>query len=181
MQAGEIKVYNQRSVLDRDFATGENYVSLEKFQELHAFETFPGDLLITTRGSIGRCAILPEDAERGILHPCLMRIQVDQRKVSARFLEILIQDGDFILEQLRLLSNATTIDVIYSDTLKEVSIVVPPLKDQDLIVRFTERETARIDELMAKVRDAIDSLKEFRTALISAAVTGKIDVRGEVA
>ena len=42
-------------------------------------------------------------------------------------------------------------------------------------------ETARIDALIAKVRDAIDRLKELRTALISAAVTGKIDVREEVA
>jgi hypothetical protein len=42
-----------------------------------------------------------------------------------------------------------------------------------------DRETAKIDALIAKVRDAIDRLKEFRTALISAAVTGKIDVRGE--
>jgi type I restriction enzyme S subunit len=85
MQAGDIKVYNQRSVLDRDFSGGENYVSLEKFAELRAFETFPGDLLITTRGSIGRCAVLPKDAERGILHPCLMRVQPDQRTILLRF------------------------------------------------------------------------------------------------
>ena len=42
---------------------------------------------------------------------------------------------------------------------------------------FLDREAARIDALIAKVRQAIDHLKEFRTALISAAVTGKIDVR----
>ena len=40
-------------------------------------------------------------------------------------------------------------------------------------------ETARIDALIAKVREAGDRLKELRTALISAAVTGKIDVREE--
>ena len=70
MQTGEIKVYNQRSVIDRDFSGGENYsIAVEKFAELRAFETFPGDLLITTRGSIGHCAVLPADAERGVLHP----------------------------------------------------------------------------------------------------------------
>ena len=51
----------------------------------------------------------------------------------------------------------------------------------DAIAAFLDRETARIDALVAKVRDAIDRLKELRTALISAAVTGKIDVREEVA
>ena len=54
-------------------------------------------------------------------------------------------------------------------------------REQERHRRFLDRETARIDALVAKVRDAIDRLKELRTALISAAVTGKIDVREEVA
>ncbi len=58
---------------------------------------------------------------------------------------------------------------------------MPPVTEQSAIVDFLDRETARIDALVAKVRDAIDRLKELRTALISAAVTGKIDVREEVA
>ncbi len=55
------------------------------------------------------------------------------------------------------------------------------MSEQRAIAAFLDRETARIDALVAKVRDAIDRLKELRTALISAAVTGKIDVRGEAA
>ena len=180
MQAGHIKVYNQRSVIDRDFSGGENYVSLEKFAELRAFETFPGDLLITTRGSIGRCAVLPDDAERGILHPCLMRVQSDQRRILTRFLEIQIEEAAIVLDQLRFMSNATTIDVIYSESLREVWLTLPPLMEQAAIAAFLDRETARIVALVAKVRDAIERLKELRTALISAAVTGKIDVREEV-
>jgi hypothetical protein len=39
---------------------------------------------------------------------------------------------------------------------------------------------SKLDALISKVREAIDRLREYRTALISAAVTGKIDVRGEV-
>lgn len=58
--------------------------------------------------------------------------------------------------------------------------VLPPV-ERRAIVTFLDRKTAHIDSLVAKVRDAIDRLKELRTALISAAVTGKIDVREEVA
>ena len=54
---------------------------------------------------------------------------------------------------------------------------VPHLSEQRAIAAFLDRETAQIDALVAKVREAIDRLKELRTALISAAVTGKIDVR----
>ncbi len=177
MQGGDIKVYNQRSVLDRDFSGGENYVSFAKFAELRAFETFPGDLLITTRGSIGRCAVLPDGAERGILHPCLMRVQPDRSRILTRFLEIQIEECGIVLDQLRFMSNATTIDVIYSESLREVWLTLPPMEEHAAACAFLDAEAARIDSLVAKVREAIERLKELRTALISAAVTGKIDVR----
>jgi type I restriction enzyme S subunit len=66
------------------------------------------------------------------------------------------------------------------DQLGNVSIPFPSGPEQRAIAAFLDRETARIDTLVAKVRDAVDRLKELRTALISAAVTGKMDVRGEV-
>ncbi len=62
-----------------------------------------------------------------------------------------------------------------------IPIVVPPTAEQEAIATFLDHETTRIDALVAKVREAIDRLKELRTALVSAAVTGKIDVREEVA
>jgi len=58
---------------------------------------------------------------------------------------------------------------------------VPPSDEQRAIATFLDREIARIDALVAKVHEAIERLKEYRTALISAAVTGRIDVREEVA
>jgi type I restriction enzyme S subunit len=181
MQTGEIKVYNQRTVIDHDFHGGNNYVSLEKFAELRAFETFPGDLLITTRGSIGRCAVLPPDAEPGLLHPSLIRVQPDQTRILTDFLETQIGECEIVLDQLRLMSNATTIDVIYSDSLREVWLTIPPLREQTEIVAFVVAENAKIDALVKKIGATIAGLKELRTAVISAAVTGMIDVRGEAA
>jgi len=67
------------------------------------------------------------------------------------------------------------------DLLRSIRVPTPPLSEQQAITAFLDRETARLDALVAKVREAIDRLKELRTALISAAVTGKIDVRGQVA
>ena len=64
-----------------------------------------------------------------------------------------------------------------------VQFFVPlaPQTEQRAIAAFLDRETAKIDALIAKVRRATDHLKEYRTALISAAVTGKIDVRKDAA
>ncbi|HEX9563380.1 MAG TPA: restriction endonuclease subunit S [Gemmatimonadaceae bacterium] len=64
-----------------------------------------------------------------------------------------------------------------TDTIGDIYLPRPSDAEQETIVQFLDRETARIDALVAKVRDAIERLKELRTALISAAVTGKIDVR----
>lgn len=93
MQEGIVKVYNQLSVIDNNFVDGENYISEEKFAQLSSFQTFPGDVLVTTRGTIGRAAILPLNAGRGILHPCLLRVQVDELKLLSEFLVALVQDS----------------------------------------------------------------------------------------
>ena len=65
--------------------------------------------------------------------------------------------------------------------LKKARIYLPPLPEQRAIAAYLDRETERIDALIDRVEDAIDRLSGYRTALISAAVTGQIDVRGEIA
>jgi type I restriction enzyme S subunit len=53
----------------------------------------------------------------------------------------------------------------------------PPLVEQVAIAAYLDAETARTDMLVSKEEEAIERLGEYRTALITAAVTGKIDVR----
>jgi type I restriction enzyme S subunit len=66
---------------------------------------------------------------------------------------------------------------LYFDEFGQILLPYPPLHEQRAIVNHLDRETAKLDALAAKVRAAIGCLDEYRTALISAAVTGKIDVR----
>ena len=60
---------------------------------------------------------------------------------------------------------------------EDLDVLLPPLAEQDHVAAFLDRETAKTDALITKIGRAIDHLTEFRTAVISAAVTGKIDVR----
>jgi type I restriction enzyme S subunit len=62
----------------------------------------------------------------------------------------------------------------------ELRTALPPLSEQRAIVAFLDRETAKIDTLVAQAESAISLLTERRSALISAAVTGQIDVRNAV-
>jgi type I restriction enzyme S subunit len=177
MEESDVKIYNQKSVISKDFEYGENYISFDKFEDLKEFQTYPGDFLITTRGTIGRCAILPPDSEKGILHPCLMRLQTNKNVVDDRFLEILIEESQVILEQLKLKSNGTTIEVIYQDSLKNVTVLLPPLHEQLLIAEYLDLKTNRIDILIHQIETSVNLLREYRSSLINAAVTGKIDLR----
>ncbi len=70
---------------------------------------------------------------------------------------------------------------IRMDQWRNVVVPLPPHSEQRAIAAFLDRETAKIDTLIGKIRRAVDLLRESRTALISAAVTGKIDIREETA
>ncbi|WP_419918877.1 restriction endonuclease subunit S [Candidatus Poriferisocius sp.] len=61
-----------------------------------------------------------------------------------------------------------------------VHVPVPPVGEQRAITAFLDKRTERIDRLCSRVEEAIERLHEYRTALVTAAVTGKIDVREEV-
>jgi type I restriction enzyme S subunit len=63
------------------------------------------------------------------------------------------------------------------DLLRSMRVPLPPVSEQQQIVEFLDGATVRVDSLVQRVRTAINRLHEFRAALISAAVTGKIDVR----
>ena len=79
--------------------------------------------------------------------------------------------------EFRRLTMGSTHQTIYMPDVGRFSTPVPQVPEQDQMVAFIREETAAVDSLIAKVRKAIDLLKEFRTGLISAAVTGQIDVR----
>lgn len=115
--------------------------------------------------------------------PCLLL----QRVAAIKFLPMLNRDFFY-----RILSSPLFVDYFTPDTtgvsvphispdqIKKFPIPVPPLSEQQAIADYLDRETAWIDALVRKVEVAIERLQEYRTALITAAVTGKIDVRGAV-
>ena len=176
LEIGDIKIYNQRTVIDDDYLGGQNYISQDKFESLKSFESFPGDILVTTRGTIGRASIVPENAKKGILHPCLIRIQLNENLLLPEYLLMALNQSNLLISQLAYLSNSTTIEVIYSYTIANVSLPIPPIAEQKEILLFLNNKIKKIDILRNKAHSSINLLKEHRASLISAAVTGKIMV-----
>ena len=83
--------------------------------------------------------------------------------------------------QKALMGKGYTVVHIYADQLRELIVALPPATEQEAIGTALNRATSRIDALIAKTQRSIDLLKERRSALITAAVTGQIDLRGEIA
>jgi len=177
MNGGDIKVYTQRNVIDKDLDKGEQYISFEKFKSLQSFQVYPGDILVTSRGTIGSTVLVTNSSEHGILHPCLIKVTPDIKKINPYYLMVLIQDSQLLKKQLLFLSNATTIDVIYSGTLANIKLPIPSIKEQNKILNFIEIKTNKINSLINQNTELLNYMKEYRTRLIADVVTGKLDVR----
>jgi type I restriction enzyme S subunit len=85
--------------------------------------------------------------------------------------------SELAFAQMDEITRGGTMDIINLSTISALFMSLPPRVEQTKILEKARAESSRIDSLLARVRDAIDRLTDLRTALISAAVTGKIDVR----
>jgi type I restriction enzyme S subunit len=79
----------------------------------------------------------------------------------------------FFVKEMNLVTRAS----LSQDLLKRLPVLLPPIEEQKAIAQNLEQRAGKIDQQKAKIKQAIDLLKEYRTALITNAVTGKIDVR----
>ena len=175
-----IRVYNQQSVYNEDFSKSDIFISEEKFNELRSFIVQPKDVLITSRGTIGKMTIVSENGEIGVLHPCLIRLRLNEDKLIPKYLWWYVNHSSFFIESVKIASNSTTIEVIYTETLSSVKIPIPTVTEQLAILEFLNVKIPIIDTIISNERKKIELLKEYRQSLISEAVTGKIDVRNEV-
>jgi restriction endonuclease S subunit len=138
-----------------------------------------GDLLFARSGAtVGKTFRYEGSWGRAAYAGYLIRARLDPRKGDGGFLQYFTTSSSY-WDWLRSNFIQATIQNVSAERYANLAIPVPGLTEQHAIVSCLDREKAKIDALVAKVREAIGRLKEFRTALISAAVTGKIDVREE--
>jgi len=141
---------------------------------LSRFLVKAGDIILAMTGAtIGKSAVF-DSTQMALLN---QRVGVIRAKnVHQKFLAYFIHSDQY-KARIDDLCFGGAQENIGRDDLANIQIPVPPNEEQRQIVTFLDRETAKIDALMAKEREAIEKLKEYRTALIAEAVTGKIDVR----
>lgn len=170
------RVYGQEQVIPNDFSIGDYYISQEQYLNLQQYKVQTGDILISCVGTFGKIAVVPDNIEPGIINPRLIRMRANELVIPNYLMTVM--RSIIVFEQFSLLSRGGTMDIINIGTLSSIVLAIPPKADQLKILDYLDSKTTKIDTLIAKARQAIELMKERRTALISAAVTGKIDVRG---
>lgn len=106
-------------------------------------------------------------------------VVVRSRKIDPGYLSYALR-SPFFVETVVSRSTGVSYPAINAPEVGNIGVTIPSFDEQRAIAAFLDSETARIDTLIEKINNSIDLLREYRTALISAAVTGKIDVRKEV-
>lgn len=134
------------------------------------------DLLVVEGGATyGRCTIISTDLPRWGFQKSLNRVR-SKGSDSIHFLSYLIQVATD-LGHVSILCGKATIPHFTAEKLESLDWPRPPVDEQLRIVQHLDAASAQIDELIAKSAEVIDILGVNRSALITAAVTGKIDVR----
>ncbi len=170
---GDVAVYSQQNVINNDFTKVRYFVSNKKAETLKGFYTRPNDVLVTSRGTIGKAAILSSSFPNGILHPCLIALRLNQDICLNDWLVMYINETDCFKTDVYLSSNATTIDVIYTGTLKNIYIPIPPHEEQLEILKSIREKCASIDASLSKAQHQVELLQEYKQSLITEVVTGK--------
>ena len=169
------KVYGQEQVIPADFSVGDYYISAEKFQELSQYKVAAEDILVSCVGTFGKVAVVPQNAEPGIINPRLIRLRCAPGIHPEFLAEVLKSDVTF--EQFSQLSRGGTMDTINIETLKSIRVALPPYEEQEAILQAISGWRESIARSIGLAKSSASLLGERRSALVSAAVTGKIDVR----
>ena len=156
-----------------DVSASERYLEIttQRLSEIGhelSVKMYPGDLFLSIAGSVGKPIITKIKCcihDGFVYFPWL--------KENREFMYYIFFSGQ---PYLGLGKMGTQLN-LNTDTVGSIVIGVPPIDEQVNIVRFLDQKTAEMDAQKLKIQNAIDRLQEYRSALITSAVTGKIDVR----
>lgn len=143
--------------------------------DLQRYGIREGDLLVCEGGEGGRASLLGPVPPGYVIQNALHRVRAKATSHNG-FLRYWLAAFS-ATGWLEASTNKATIAHFTKEKFSALPFFMPPLPEQEAIAAFLDRETERIEALHSKVEKAIERLLEYRTALITAAVTGKIDVR----
>ncbi len=156
---------------------GCNYLDPKKVaKKWNHYRLNKGDLVISASATTGIVSEVNDSAVGAIPYTGLIRLRPGTCYIIQSYIKHLVVSSLFTT-QIDLLKAGATMSHFGPTHLRQMVITLPPVQEQQRISEHIDKECAVIDKTIEKCIAAIELQKEHRTALISAAVTGKIDVR----
>ncbi|WP_374259071.1 restriction endonuclease subunit S [Aquabacterium sp.] len=143
-------------------------------------ELLGGEVLLANVGAhAGFVCLMPEIEFKATLGPNMMLIRFHEDAMDTKF-AYNAMSSEYLQSQLKLRAVSAAQPKLNKEDVRDCAILVPPLEEQHLIAEYIKRRVERADDLMARTERSIDILKERRSALITAAVTGQIDLQEHI-
>lgn len=135
-----------------------------------------GDIVIARRGEMGRAGLVGKDNVGWLCGTGSLRARLKKDVINPKYLLYQFSMRG-VSEYLSLQSVGSTMDNLNTSILGRLWVVVPPLHEQNDIISEVQKVSSRIEKMKNSVNSAILKLHEYRSALITNAVTGKVDVQ----
>jgi type I restriction enzyme, S subunit len=167
------KVYEQQNAIYDDCELGSYFIDEQKFKELKSFEVGPGDIIISCSGTIGRIAILPEWAKKGVINQALLKLSLNHRVILPHYFLFLFRQkvDELIAGNVR---GSAMVNITGVKDLKKILWPIPPLDEQREIVGEIEKQFTRLEAGVAGLRRVQANLKRYRAAVLKAGCEGKL-------
>lgn len=162
------KVYGQENVYEQNMFIGDRYISLEHYRKLKSCEIIAGDFLISMMGTVGKCFIVPNLFQPGIMDSHLLRLRLDPQKLCANFLRQLF-GTEIIKKQVKQLSVGGIMEGLSSKIIKSLRIAIPSITEQISIANVLGDMDSEIYQLETK----LSKQKLLKQAMMQELLTGK--------
>ena len=178
---GGVPVINPSHIVDEQCCPDyEISVSLKAAERLSFWAMQPGDLVTSRRGELGRAAIITEEQRGWICGTGSLRVRPDTGRVTVEYLHTVLQSR-YAREWLNLSSVGATMANLNEGILGQLPVAFPPSSaEQNELLNALKMHVHRLSLIEERAAASITLLKERRSALITAAVTGQIDLRAAV-
>jgi type I restriction enzyme S subunit len=178
-QSGGVPVVNPSHIIDSTIVPDDEVTVSEATAERLAYWRLrPGDVVVARRGELGRAAVVGNGSDGWICGTGSLRMTPREGWATARFLHAVLQ-AQFAREWLGQWSVGSTMANLNEAILGRLPLALPSTpSEQNAIIEELDRRLAHVDRAAVEARQCIELLRERRAALITAAVTGQIDVRG---
>lgn len=166
-----VKIYEQKNVIQADATLGWYYISQRDFAALTDFEVFPGDIIVSCAGTIGKCYIMPETMEKGIINQALMKITLSSNVDRNYFLSLFDVALEYMADKY---SNGSAIKNIPPfSVLKKQHIPLPSIEEQKEIASYISQKSELLDRLIEEKKQQLQVMQDHKKSLIYEYVTGK--------